>query len=924
MSPFFRLTVLPVLSIMLLGLVVYWPALDGFFLSDDFVHVQYMQRMDADIMVLLKNFWSNWLDVPTTLFYRPLVSVTLYLDHLIWGWSPMGFHLTNVLMHAGTAVFVFLIARKLSARHPTEQAVAFPLLAALLFLISPLHPEAVYWIIGRVDGQLALLYLLAVYLFMRHPGDMRRGAWLYASLLTFVAALMTKEPAVTLPAVLAAYAFFYPSGGSRSFWKCVLSALRRSAPFWIVLVGYFLWRKHVLGTFGGGYTGGGTDYFSLDYWQRWHGLAYLVFPINRAWPESAETRHLMSWLFLIGWIGLVAAVLRGMWNESLRLRGVLFGVAAFVTTLTPLVTVFSVASDLQSSRFLYLPAAFMWIGIAAGLGAVVKLSGRLVAGLAASALLLVVSGWQLRLNLQPWVQASAEIRQFSQQLDAVAEERDRSSPGGLLVLAGIPDNIHGAQFLRNGYGGFLGEVFRPRRIDSLVPLTDHDRTGAMPIHARNMAAEGSGWLHGVYRYFPDEGMKRVAVADDGAAQAACRGDVASVDQVSDMQRSGDVWQVTGPDPYLVFRIDDCRMDAVEDLRVVLQYERPAGATTDQRLQVFWASDSQGFDEARSLFSPLQDGSEEREYLLPIGRAANWGVAGALRAVRLDFPSAEGGNVRLTGLAIRSISDDGALPRFSAESLSAGDLSQIAEWQYVPDQNVLVLDLAGRDEFMVLPRRSWDPLRADLFVVRMRVTDAEKERGKAKLYWRTEYGPRFSESRSAEFEVRADGEWHTYRVPLKHLPTWWSMGRGAQLRLNPFYGSAKVEVAAVYLDQVGPQPSLSLVNEAGEAIRDNPNGAIFRRASRLRKEEVTLRFRAVDGDVISLLQVSAAPFPAPLRADIVPTLESEQVLDGVEGLVSLDLSALRGPGMRYLRVVSRDAQGRAMYFASNPVAVLVED
>lgn len=923
MSHTLRLIFVPAL-LFVVGLAAYWPALDGFFLSDDFVHVQYMQRMDADIMVLLKNFWSNWLDVPTTLFYRPLVSVTLYADHLIWGWNPVGFHLTNALMHAGTAVFVFQIARILSASDAAGLAVVFPALAALLFLLSPLHPEAVYWIIGRVDGQLALLYLMAVYLFMRHPAGARASAWLYGSLLAFVAGLMTKEPAVTLPAIIAAYAFFYPAGGAVSFWRRVLMALRRSAPFWIVLMAYFLWRHHVLGTFGGGYTGGGTDYFTVDYWERWRTLVYLVFPINRAWPESAETRHLMSWFFLAGWLGLAFAVLRSLRHDRLRLSGVLFGLAAFVITLTPLASVFHVASDLQSSRFLYLPAAFVWITVAAGLGAMPQLFIRQYMGLAAGVLLLVASGWQLRMNLQPWVQASDQIRVFSRQLDEIASERDRLSPGGMVVLAGIPDNIHGAQFLRNGYGGFLGDVFRPRRIDNLLPLTDHDRTGVMPIYARSMMLDGSTWLYGVYRYYPDAGIQRVALVGGPSKRAICQERIGKVSEASHMQRMADAWQVTGPDPYLVFDVRACQADAVDALRVGLTHDVPVGAAIDQRLQVYWASDARPFSEERSLWVALREERGEHQYVIPIASAAAWDAGADLRGIRLDFPSAIGVRVRLGALNFQLSEETSDLPWFSAARLAVSDLSQVSKAQYDLIGDVLALDLRGQDEFLVLPQQSWNPLQADLLVVRMRVRGTERQTGKAKIYWRTEHSKRFSEDKSVEFVVRADGEWHTYHVSLKQLPTWWTMGRGVQLRLNPFYGPAQVEIASVRLDKIRAQPLLSLVDSSGEVFPDNPRGGVFRRVSRARQESVHLRWRATDGNSASILQVSAQPFGDPMNPDS-GIVEIEQELSGGEGISILDLSRLRGPGMRYIRVVSRGITSPvSKVFPSDPVAILIED
>lgn len=918
-----RLTSVLVLLLLALGVAAYWPALLGFFLSDDFVHVQHMQRMDEDIHVLLKNFWSNWLDVPTTLFYRPLVSVTLYLDHLLWGWRPVGYHLTNMLMHAPTGALVFLIAQSLAVDRTRSRSMLFPFLGAALFLLSPLHPEAVYWIIGRVDVQLALFYLLGVYLFLRHAGSACAPGWLAGSLLSFVAALMTKEPAVTLPAVLAAYSFFFLASSDQPIWRRVATALRATAPFWVMLALYFLWRRHVLGTFGGGYTGGGTDYFSLDYWERWKALVYLILPINKAWPGSAESRYLMSGLFLAGWSLLAFAT----WRIASRAesRGLWFGLAAFVLSLLPLMPVFNVAGDLQSSRFLYLPATFVWIALAAGLGAGVSPVASRRVGLVAVLLLLGLSAYQLLLNLQPWMQASREIRVFSQQLDRVAAERARSGKEGMLVLAGIPDNIHGAQFLRNGYGGFLGSVFHPHTIDSLLPLTDHDRTGAMPIHARNMAAGQSRWLYGVYRYFPTEGISQVAVAQPVPGDVACTGTLGEVSELSNLRKDGVAWQVTGPDPYLVFPVDRCHADAVDALRVSLAYVPPAGAGVERRaLQAYWSTHGRPFSEERSLSLPLQDVDGAHEYILPVGSSGTWDAGQALQGIRFDFPSQTGGQVMLQQAGFMLSGAGAGLPQFPAARLQASDLSHVSRAGFDAARGVLALEFLKKDEFLLLPRQTWDPLQADLVAVRMRVWATKRPEGSAKLYWTTDKSPDFSEDKSAKFTVKADGQWHSYSIPLKHLPTWWTYGEGRQLRLNPYVGYAKVEIASIGMERTQPQPQLALLDKEGLVSQDNPNAPVFRRARRQQADLVQLAYRAVDGYAASVLEVSAQPFAEPNLPDAPVTLELRRELSGSGGVVGIEAAQFGGPGMRYFRIVSVDASGKPARFASDPVAVLIED
>src|SRR5258708_6112431 len=39
-------------------------------------------------------------------YYRPLTSLSFAVDHAIWGWNVVGFHLTNTLLHIGVGVMV--------------------------------------------------------------------------------------------------------------------------------------------------------------------------------------------------------------------------------------------------------------------------------------------------------------------------------------------------------------------------------------------------------------------------------------------------------------------------------------------------------------------------------------------------------------------------------------------------------------------------------------------------------------------------------------------------------------------------------------------------------------------------------------------------------------------------------------------------
>ena len=46
-------------------------------------------------------------------FYHPLTMLSLMLDHQVYGLNAGGYHLTNVLLHAATAVLLFLVLRRM-------------------------------------------------------------------------------------------------------------------------------------------------------------------------------------------------------------------------------------------------------------------------------------------------------------------------------------------------------------------------------------------------------------------------------------------------------------------------------------------------------------------------------------------------------------------------------------------------------------------------------------------------------------------------------------------------------------------------------------------------------------------------------------------------------------------------------------------
>ena len=73
------------------------------------------------------------------MIYRPLATLSLFLDHWFWNLKPLGYQITNVILHAANVTLVYWLALALAATPVTA------LLAAAFFAIHPVHCETVSW-----------------------------------------------------------------------------------------------------------------------------------------------------------------------------------------------------------------------------------------------------------------------------------------------------------------------------------------------------------------------------------------------------------------------------------------------------------------------------------------------------------------------------------------------------------------------------------------------------------------------------------------------------------------------------------------------------------------------------------------------------------------------------------------------------------
>src|SRR5262249_8963714 len=136
----------------------------------------------------------------------PLFSAFFTINYALFGTQAWGWHLANVLVHAGVAVLVYFAVKEITDRAPLA------ILTAALFAVHPVHAESVAWTSGITDPLMALFLLPAFSFYVRARRTGRAGFMLLASVL-YLLSLLSKETALALPVVIAGCELFYWKAG---------------------------------------------------------------------------------------------------------------------------------------------------------------------------------------------------------------------------------------------------------------------------------------------------------------------------------------------------------------------------------------------------------------------------------------------------------------------------------------------------------------------------------------------------------------------------------------------------------------------------------------------------------------------------------------------------------------------------------------
>lgn len=422
--------------------------MSSYFLADDIWQVNYISKiLDGQWQILLRNFVGNFLDIPSSSLYRPLVVVSMTLDFFLWKTNAVGWFATNLFLYATNVLLVLCLAKTLKRPGIDD---SWPFFSALLFAVFPLHCEPVCWLAGRSDLICTFWFLLG-FIFCA-KALLKESKWCKRlSLLSFVFCLLSKEMAVIFPAIISVLAFIL-SKNDESIRQRLRSSLIWSSPYWLILIVYFGLRLKFLGTLTGGYT----DSVGLVMQSTW--LARLcdwknVFRIFYPFRDEFS-------LFLVGIIALTTAyiVLGVRIYSSKASREFVLFLFWLIFAILPVLSMWGLGPNLEAGRIYFLASApfCMLLGLC-----LAKVPNKVTGNLC---FLCISFMWSLSAQeiTQVWASAGAEVRNICSQAVGLC-----SSKSGRFAILPLPKERAGALLLTNG-GMFLRLLQPPYRSRSLA------------------------------------------------------------------------------------------------------------------------------------------------------------------------------------------------------------------------------------------------------------------------------------------------------------------------------------------------------------------------------------------------------------------------------------------------------------------------
>ena len=301
--------------------------------------------------------WQDLFRFAAANYYRPFNFLWFRVNDAVFGLRPMGWHATAVLLHILVTVLAYRIARRLTGR-PLVAA-----LTALTFAVHPMKHEVVAWVSGTTESLWSVFFFAAFLAYLKSR-DSRRTLWMAISAVMFACALLSKEPALVLPAVVFAHAWIYGSkageDGAESLWTRMPKAAGLAMLYAPVAASYLAVRLRVLHGFSHPQVSAplpvvllaapSVAFFYVRHW---------LLPVQTSAAYGLSIWPALNLLHVGGQVLGLALLCTLLWffRKKLGGREVIFGAIWMIVPLLPVLDIAVLPQgDVVHDRYFYLPS----------------------------------------------------------------------------------------------------------------------------------------------------------------------------------------------------------------------------------------------------------------------------------------------------------------------------------------------------------------------------------------------------------------------------------------------------------------------------------------------------------------------------------------------------------------------------------------
>ncbi|MFH1479268.1 MAG: tetratricopeptide repeat protein [Candidatus Omnitrophota bacterium] len=342
---------LSIILIAFLGFVIYINSLGGDFMWDDFHLVHNNTHIKS---------WSNLIKIftgsigtgagRTYHMYRPIQSLTYMIDYTFWKLNVVGYHLGNVFWHIVVALCIYWLISILYRKE------FLSLVTSLIYVVHPLHTEAIAYIAGRADC-LAAAFSLLTFIYYIKDNSKPSPRLFIMSLLCYALAILSKEQGMLLPPLFLLYSYVFKKKVD----------FRKIAAFAALTIGYAVLRVTALSGLLKDIINETTVFDRLPGFfvsiTNYVRLLFLPFNLHMEYGEKlfplSDPRAIIGILIVV--VSFTIAIIKRNKNNL-----ILFSVGWFFVTLLPYSNVVAI-NAYMAEHWVYVPSIGFFLLLASGL-----------------------------------------------------------------------------------------------------------------------------------------------------------------------------------------------------------------------------------------------------------------------------------------------------------------------------------------------------------------------------------------------------------------------------------------------------------------------------------------------------------------------------------------------------------------------------